>query len=104
MVRKRVEREGGLSGAESRLVERIRQSVRDLDAVLSSELRQVPDGRLLSLYLLLPKTNVEECRRSLAPLVEDAAWKVLVTGPWPPYHSCVSFPSRAAASRAAAYA
>jgi len=95
-VRKRVEREGGLSGAESRLVDRIRESVRHLDTVLASELRQVPDGRLLSLYLLLPKANVEECRRSLLPLVEDAALQVLVTGPWPPYHS--------AASRAAAYA
>jgi hypothetical protein len=86
-VRKRFVSEGGLSAAENQLVDRIRESVRRLDAALASELRRVPDGRLLSLYFLLPKENVEECRRCLCPLMEDASLKVLVTGPWPPYHS-----------------
>ena len=89
-VRKRFESEGWLNGAESRLVQRIRESVRHLDAVIAGELRATPDGRLLSLYLLLPKENVDECRRSLAPLVEDPSLKVLISGPWPPYHSVAS--------------
>ena len=86
-LRKRFASEGGLSGAESRLVDRIRESVRHLHAAIASELRPAPHGRLLSLYLLLPKKNVNECRRCLLPLVEDTSWKVLLTGPWPPYHT-----------------
>ena len=89
-IRQRLERDQGLNEAENALVERIRDSVRHLGADLASELRRVPENRLLSISLLLPKENVEECRRRLAPLLEDPSVKALVTGPWPPYHSVAS--------------
>lgn len=89
-LRERFERDNGLNQAESGLVERVRESVRHLHAELASEIHCLPDGRLLSLYLLLPKENVDECRRALVPFLEDPSLKTLVTGPWPPYHYAAS--------------
>ena len=89
-IRQRLERDRGLNEVESGLVERILDLVRDLNADLASELRRAPENRLLSIFLLLPKENVDECRRRLAPFLQDPSVKALVTGPWPPYNSVAS--------------
>jgi hypothetical protein len=44
------------------------------------------DSFLVSLYFLVPKESVEEFRNIYAKLKLESAFKILMSGPWPPYN------------------
>ena len=44
------------------------------------------DGRLLSLFFLVRRENVERFREAFGQLQQETSAKMLLTGPWPPYN------------------
>lgn len=44
------------------------------------------DGRLLSLFFLVRRENVERFREAFEQLQQETSAKMLLTGPWPPYN------------------
>ena len=44
------------------------------------------DGRLLSLFFLVRRENVERFREAFRQLQQETPAKMLLTGPWPPYN------------------
>ena len=44
------------------------------------------DGRLLSLFFLVRRENVERFREAFRQLRQETSAKMLLTGPWPPYN------------------
>ena len=44
------------------------------------------DGRLLSLFFLVRRENVEPFREAFRQLQQETSAKMLLTGPWPPYN------------------
>lgn len=50
------------------------------------EISLAPQGRLLSLYFLTPKTNVERFRKQVRQISPPGGTKLLLSGPWPPYN------------------
>jgi len=44
------------------------------------------DGRLLSLFFLVRRKDVERFREAFRQLQQETSAKMLLTGPWPPYN------------------
>jgi hypothetical protein len=44
------------------------------------------DGRLLSLFFLVRRENVERFREAFGQFQQETSAKMLLTGPWPPYN------------------
>jgi hypothetical protein len=45
-----------------------------------------PSGRVLSLFFLVRRENVERFREAFGQLQQETSAKMLLTGPWPPYN------------------
>ena len=52
------------------------------------------DGRLLSLFFLVRRENVERFREAFGQLQQETSAKMLLTGPWPPYNFVPGSPRR----------
>jgi len=51
-----------------------------------AERSSAADGRLLSLFFLVRRENVERFREAFGQLRQETSAKMLLTGPWPPYN------------------
>jgi hypothetical protein len=51
-----------------------------------AERSSAADGRLLSLFFLVRRENVERFREAFGKLQQETSAKMLLTGPWPPYN------------------
>jgi hypothetical protein len=54
------------------------------------EISPANQGRLLSLYFLMPKAGVEQFRNKVRQIRPPGGAKLLLSGPWPPYNFAVS--------------
>lgn len=54
------------------------------------EISPADQGRLLSLYFLMPKAGVERFRNKVRQIRPPGGAKLLLSGPWPPYNFAVS--------------
>lgn len=76
--------------AEQDILDRMSRLIAHIENVQLGESSSVAGGRLLSRYLLVSKTAVEDCRRCLLRFQADPPLKFLLTGPWPPYNFVTS--------------
>jgi hypothetical protein len=51
-----------------------------------AERSSAADGRLLSLFFLVRRENVERFQAAFRQLQQETSAKMLLTGPWPPYN------------------
>jgi hypothetical protein len=54
------------------------------------EISPADQGRLVSLYFLTPKTDVERFRDQARQIRTPGGTKLLLSGPWPPYNFAVA--------------
>jgi hypothetical protein len=75
-----------------------RRLAQDLAAIFAGLVRQVktegpgPRLPLLSLYLLVPREAVQECRQRFRRFNRATEYGLLLSGPWPPYNFVVDQP------------
>jgi hypothetical protein len=75
-----------------------RQLAQELAAIFAGLVRQVktegpgPRLPLLSLYLLVPREAVKECRQRFRRFNQETEYGLLLSGPWPPYNFVVDQP------------
>lgn len=81
-------RHAGLRPDERTWAARIACELKGLYAGQRNEARPADNGRLVSLYFLVPRDSVEDFRGRARQMktVVPLDMKVLVSGPWPPYN------------------
>lgn len=79
-------RHTGLTPVEEWWANRICGSLAGLYVQQRREARQASEGRLLSLYFLVPKASAEHFRDRVGWIAFPGDMRSLVSGPWPPYN------------------
>jgi hypothetical protein len=93
------EREG-LTRERDRLIEKCHSAFSGLFAKWGTESRTVRDPQtrqlqtLLSLFFLVPRSNLPSFRRKFRKIHPDIPGRVLLSGPWPPYNFVLSDSSK----------
>ena len=72
------------------LLDRYIQSFSGLSAKHRTEMATEGGSVLLSLYFLIPKSQVNRFRETFQQVVENGESKTLISGPWPPYNFAAS--------------
>jgi hypothetical protein len=85
-LRKRYDSAMALGPEESQLADRIAGLFSGCSTERRSEVSLSSQGRLVSLYFLIPKTCVEQFRQRARQICLPGSAKVLWSGPWPPYN------------------
>ena len=85
-LRNRYNSATALAPEEVQLADRIAGLFSGCSTERRKEVSSSSQGRLISLYFLMPKTCVEEFRQRAQRLCPPAGAKVLWSGPWPPYN------------------
>ena len=63
-----------------------RGALEGLAVTCRAERSGAAEGRLLSLFFLVRRENVERFRKAFRQLQQETSAKMLLTGPWPPYN------------------
>jgi hypothetical protein len=79
-----------LAPEEAQLADRIAASLSGCYTEQRREISPADRGRLVSLYFLTPKTQVERFRNTARQICPPGGTKLLLTGPWPPYNFAAS--------------
>lgn len=79
-------RSTALAADEAQLANQIAQRLGGACVEQRREVSSSPQGRLVSLYFLMPKTGVERFREEARQIAPAGGAKLLVSGPWPPYN------------------
>jgi len=85
-LRNRYPSENGLAPQESQLAGRIGHLLSGCFTQQRRESAPAAQGRLLSLYFLTPKTDVERFQNKARHIGAPDGAKLLFSGPWPPYN------------------
>lgn len=85
-LRKRYNSATALGPEEVQLADRIAALFSGCSTEQRREVSLSSQGRLVSLYFLVPKTCVEQFRQRDRQICLPGAAKVLWSGPWPPYN------------------
>ena len=85
-LRKRYNSATALGPEEGQLADRIAGLFSGCCTEQRREVSSSSQGRLVSLYFLIPKTCVEQFRQRARQICLPGAAKVLWSGPWPPYN------------------
>ena len=79
-----------LAPEEAQLADRIAALLSGCYSERRREISPANQGRLLSLYFLMPKAGVEQFRNKVRQIRPPGGAKLLLSGPWPPYNFAVS--------------
>jgi hypothetical protein len=74
------------SSQRNEIADRIRAQLSGLFVRTRTESSASADGRLLSLYFLVPSPAVESFSQAVRSIRQQLPGKLLLTGPWPPYN------------------
>ena len=75
-----------LAPEEAQLADRIAGSLSGDYAEQRREIAPAGQGRLMSLYFLTPKADMERFRDKARQILPPGGTKLLLSGPWPPYN------------------
>ena len=76
----------GLTPAERQCAAHIAERLKGLYRGGREEAAPAADGRLVSLYFLVPRASVDEFRETARRIDLPSDMKLMVSGPWPPYN------------------
>lgn len=79
-----------LAPEEAQLADQITGLLSGCYAEQRREIAPADQGRLVSLYFLTPRTDVERFRNKARQICPPSGTKLLLSGPWPPYNFAVS--------------
>jgi hypothetical protein len=85
-LRNRYHSETSLAPQENQLADRIGDLLSGCFTEQRRERARAAQGRLLSLYFLTPKTDVEHFQNKVRKIVAPEGVELLFSGPWPPYN------------------
>ena len=85
-LRNRYSSGNSLAPEEAQLADRIAGLLSGCYIEQQREISPADRGRLLSLYFLTPKTEVERFRNEARQIRPPGGAKLLFSGPWPPYN------------------
>ena len=80
------ERSSGLTPAERRCAAAIAERLKGLYRGAREEAGPAANGRLLSLYFLVPRAAVDDFRERVRQIELPPDRKLMLSGPWPPYN------------------
>ncbi len=89
-LRNRYNLQDTLAPEEIKLADRIAGLLASGSTDQRREISSSGQGRLLSLYFLIPKSRTEEFRKKAREISPSPGVKLLLSGPWPPYNFVVS--------------
>jgi hypothetical protein len=85
-------RHPGLTLAERQCAARIAERLKGLYRAGREEAGPAANGRMLSLYFLVPIASVDDFREKVREIDLPPDMKLMVSGPWPPYNFASSAP------------
>ncbi|HUY13898.1 MAG TPA: GvpL/GvpF family gas vesicle protein [Terriglobia bacterium] len=89
-LRKRYNSANSLAPEEAQLADQIMALLSGCSTEQRREISPPNLGRLVSLYFLTPKTDVERFRNKARQICPPGCTKMLLSGPWPPYNFVAS--------------
>ena len=89
-LRNRYSSGNSLAPEEAQLADQITGLLSGCYTEQRREISPADQGRLVSLYFLTPKTDVERFRNKARQICPPGGTKLLLSGPWPPYNFAVS--------------
>jgi hypothetical protein len=89
-LRNRYSSGNSLAPEEAQLADQITGLLSGCYTEQRREILPAEQGRLLSLYFLMPKTGVEHFRHQARQISPPGGTKLLLSGPWPPYNFAAS--------------
>ena len=85
-LRNRYSSGNSLAPEEAQLADQITGLLSGCYTEQRREISPADQGRLVSLYFLTPKTDVERFRNKARQICPPGGTKLLLSGPWPPYN------------------
>src|ERR1039458_8537879 len=89
-LRNRYSSGNSLAPEEAQLADQIAGLLSGCYTEQRREISPADQGRLVSLYFLTPKTDVERFRNRARQICPPGGMKLLLSGPWPPYNFAAS--------------
>ena len=83
----------GLTSSERQCAAHIAERLKGLYRSGREEAAPAANGRLVSLYFLVPRDSVEDFRKKARAIDLPSDMKLMVSGPWPPYNFARPTPS-----------
>ena len=80
------ERHPGLTPADQQCAASIMERLRGLYRGARQEARPTAQGRLISLYFLVPRASIDDFRKMACGMQLPSHTKLMLSGPWPPYN------------------
>lgn len=79
-------RHPALTPAEQHCAASIMDGLRGLYRDARQEARRAAQGRLISLYFLVPRASIDDFRKKAGGMSLPSHMKLMLSGPWPPYN------------------